>query len=235
MTGASSGVRGRPVPAPTVVPAPPADAADLDPLLRTWAAGTAFHRCYDVNWGARQFYAGDSAHRGRFHPFTDLASGRPVEVLYGADDVDGALSETVFHDVPVRGAKRVPHAKLAHRLVVRLSADRDLRLVDLTSDGLSRLGLSRQELIESDPRSYTGTAAWAQALHAHPARVDGLVWVSRQHDTSQALVLFADRVDVADLHVAPSAIPLTLGAGAGLDAVCEAANRAGITITGLPS
>jgi hypothetical protein len=223
------------IPPPTPIPPPPADPADLDPLLQVWPAGQRLHRCYDVNWGARQFYAGDPAHRGRFHPFTPAGSTSPVEMLYGADDLDGALSETVFHDVPVRGAKRVPHAKLVHRLVVELTALRDLLLADLTSAGLSRLGLSRPSLIESDARSYPDTAAWARALHAHPARVDGLLWVSRQHDTSRALVLFGDRVDLSVLEAAPDAVPLTLGAGAGLDAVCAAATRAGITVTGLPS
>jgi hypothetical protein len=48
-----------------------------------------------------------------------------------------------------------------------------------------------------------------------------------------ALVLFGDRVAVSDLSVSPSSVPLTLGAGAGLDRVCEAAARAGITITGI--
>jgi hypothetical protein len=195
----------------------------------------AFHRCYEVNYGAPQFSGGDPAHRGRFHPFTSVATAAAVEVLYGADDVDGALSETVFHDVPVRGDKRVPYAKLVHRLVVELVATRDLVLVDLTSPGLSRLRLSRGELIESDARSYPQTAAWARALHGHPEHVDGLTWVSRQHDTSRALVLFGDRVQLSQLEAAPGAVPLALGAGAGLDAVCEAANRADITVTGLVS
>ena len=38
-------------------------------------------------------------------------------------------------------------------------------------------------------------------------------------DTSRVLVRFGNRVKVADLDVAPSAVPLTLGAGEGLDAV----------------
>jgi hypothetical protein len=42
-----------------------------------------------------------------------------------------------------------------------------------------------------------------------------------------------DRVSTPDLELAPR-VPLTLGAGAGLDVVCAAADRAGITITGLP-
>lgn len=222
------------VPPPTAVPPPPADVAILDPLLHTWPAGREFHRCYDIDWGAREFYAGTTSRRGRFHPFTPTGASTPLPVLYGASNVDEALSETVFHDVPVRGTKHVPYAMLLHRLVVALVPLRDLLLVDLTSPGLSRLQLAHRELIDSDPRSYPATAAWAQALHDHPARPDGLLWVSRQHNTSTALVLFSDRVPLEDLTAALDNVPLTLGAGEGLTAVCLAANRSGITITDLP-
>ncbi|SDY85067.1 RES domain-containing protein [Modestobacter sp. DSM 44400] len=222
------------VPPPIVFPAPPADVTTLDPLMRTWPADLEFQRCYDIDWGAREFHAGTPSRRGRFHPVTPADASDPLPVLYGASDVDGALSETVFHDVPVRGTKHVPYAMLLHRLVVALVPLRNLTLVDLTSPGLRRLGLEHRELIDSDPRSYPATAAWARALHDHPTRPDGLLWVSRQHNTSTALVLFGDRVPLEDLTAAPGSVPLTLGAGDGLDAVCLAANRAGITITELP-
>lgn len=216
------------------MPLPPADVATLDPLLHTWPAGQQFHRCYDIDWGARESYAGTAARRGRFHPIAPNGAQEPLPVLYGASDVDGALSETVFHDVPVRGTKHVPYAMLLHRLVVALVPRRDLTLVDLTSPGLRRLELTHRELIDSDPRSYRATASWAEALHDHPSRPDGLLWVSRQHNTSTALVLFGDRVPLEDLTAAPDSVPLALGAGEGLAAVCLAANRAGITVTDLP-
>lgn len=215
------------------MPAPPRNPADLDPLVTTWAAGRVFHRCFDINWGSRAFYAGGPGHRGRFHPFAVVRGRNPLPVLYGASDVDGALSETVFHNVPVRGSKHVTHAQLVHRVVVALEPTRDLQLVDLTSDGLRRLELTRVELIESDARSYPDTAAWARALHNHPHHLDGLMWVSRQRDTSLALVLFGDRVKQSDLAVAPGQVPLPLGSGPGLDTVAAAANRAGITIAGI--
>lgn len=215
------------------MPAPPSSPDDLDLLLRVWEAGHEFHRSYDVNWGSRDFYAGDETRRSRFAPFNPGRTRTPVPVLYGASDVDGALSESVFHNVPIVGEKRVTHAELVHRLVVALVPNRDLTLVDLTSDGLRRLGLTRGPLIDSDGRSYPQTAAWARALHAHPAEVDGLVWVSRQRDTSLALVLFGDRVKISDLEAAPGRPPLPLGFGPGLEAVAAAANRAGITISGI--
>jgi hypothetical protein len=215
------------------VPAPPRSPLDLDPLMTTWAADRVFYRCFDIGWGSRDFYPGDDEHRGRFHPFAPFRGRNPLPVLYGASDVDGALSETVFHDVPIRGRKHVTLAQLVHRVVVALAPTRDLQLVDLTSDGLRRLELTRVELIESDARSYADTAAWARALHTHPRHVDGLMWVSRQRDTSLALVLFGDRVKKSELAVAPGEVPLPLGSGPGLDAVAEAANRAGITISGI--
>ena len=36
-------------------------------------------------------------------PSPPTAPAAPMPVLYGADDLAGALAETVFHDVPVRG------------------------------------------------------------------------------------------------------------------------------------
>lgn len=223
----------RRVPPPTIVPAPPADPASLDPLLYVWASGTGLVRCYDVNWGSRDFHAGDAGHRGRFSPFRAAVQGDNLPVLYAANDLAGALSETIFHDVPARGTKHVPIAKLRHRLAVTLVADRDLRLVDLTSDGLRRLDLSRAELIESDARTYSSTAAWARTLHAHPEAFDGLTWVSRQRDTSRAVIIFGDRVAKDSLSVSADEIPLPLALGAGLERVLELADRADITITGL--
>lgn len=236
MTSPASGGGGVVNP-PVPIPAAPTTAAavgDLDPLTFVWSKETSIVRCYDVAWGARDYYAGSASGRARFSPFVPLGRRKPLPVLYAAGDHAGALSETVFHDVPATGpAMHVSYTKLLHRQLIELRPRRDLTLVDLTSDGLSRVDLTRPELIESDPRSYPETAAWARALHDHPIKPDGLYWVSRQHDTSRCIVLFGDRLKRADLAVAPSP-PLPLAIGAGLDVVCGAADRAGITITGLP-
>lgn len=223
-----------PVPPPTLVPAAP-DPSSVSPLEYVWARGREFHRCYNIHYGAREYFAGGDRIRGRFHPFTPVGGDGQVPVPYGADHELGALSETVFHDVPVRGAKEVPYSKLLHRALIRLTPTRDLRLVDLTSDGLRRLGLSRPELIESGPRSYEDTARWARALHAHEGgpRFDGLCWVSRQRDTSLAVMLFGDRVETETLVVPDDAHVMPLAVGAGLDLVCLLADRAGIAIVGL--
>lgn len=183
-------------------------------------------RCHDVRFGASEFNPGVG--KGRFHPFRDLG-GRPVPTLYAADSLDGALSETIFHDVPARGPeKTVRRLSLLSSVLSTLAAVRDLTLVRLHGYGLLKIGVSRSELIESRAVAYGRTVAWARALHACDHRIDGLVWVSRQHDDAYAMVLFGDRVDRQDLRVVEPPLPLYMGSG--YQAVQSAAEKAGITV-----
>jgi hypothetical protein len=113
-------------------------------------------------------------------------------------------------------------------VVSTLACDRDLTLVQLYGFGLSRLEVSRAELIESGSYEYWRTTAWARAIHASDERVDGLVWVSRQYDASRALVLFGDRVARAALKVV--AAPHSLYFSPGYAEIQRVAGLAGITI-----
>jgi hypothetical protein len=180
-----------------------------------------------VRFGATEFNPGLGA--GRFHPFEAAGSGKAVPVLYAADGIEGALSETVFHDVAVRGpGKKVERFILEAMVVSTLACERDLRLAQLYSFGLSRLEVTRSELIESGAEAYGQTQVWARALHACDEAIDGLIWVSRQNDGSRAIVLFGDRVSRSDLRI--SRHPVTLYISPGFDEVQEAAEKAGILI-----
>jgi hypothetical protein len=194
--------------------------------VEEWEQGRSIVRCHNVQFGATEFNPGFG--RGRFHPFLD-GKGQAVPTLYGAGSVEGALSETVFHDVPVRGAMRRIRASSLRPLVIStIAAKRTLRLGQLHTNGLRRLQVSRAELIDGDSRSYGTTVLWARALHGCREDLDGLVWVSRLHDTSRALVLFGDRVARRDLEVVE--VPLPLFEGRGFDKVWNAAEEAGITL-----
>jgi hypothetical protein len=159
---------------PPPIPVPPFP-SDADPPIRVWPAGKDIVRVgavYDAVDSSRGFWVGAPARPGRFHPFTPAGSPGPVPVLHGSDRLAGAISETVFHDVPVRGIKHVPRATLRRKLVITLTTTRDLRLADLTGYGLRRIGATRAEIIDSDPRSYPHTASWAHGLHAHREHLD---------------------------------------------------------------
>ena len=57
--------------------------------------------------------------------------------------------------------------------------------------------MPKAELIASEPIDYLDTARWAEAIHHQFVGVDGLIWMSRQRDRDQALILFGDRAGTA--------------------------------------
>lgn len=169
-------------------PVPP-----LDALIEPWPAGQEIHVIHDTAWAPESFNPGvDAAGRlrspTRFAPIRD-ARGTVVPYLYGGSSLECAIFETVFHHVPIDAEDKF----------VDLDgfAQRELRLVNLTTDGLHRLRVPKGELIASAPIDYPATARWAQALHHQYPDIDGLVWMSRQRDRDQALVLFGDRAGTA--------------------------------------
>lgn len=137
--------------------------------------------------------AGEMCKPTRFAPIRD-AKGRVVPYLYGGSSRDCAIFETVFHNVPIDAPdKFVDLDDYATRAYGQVVPKRDLQLVNLTTDGLHRLKVPKSELIASAPIDYLETARWAAAIHRQFADVDGLLWMSRQRDRDQAVMLFGDR------------------------------------------
>ncbi len=174
-------------------PVPP-----LDPLFEVWEAGKVIHVLHDAARDPDSFrpadWKGALARPTRFAPIRD-ARGKVVPYLYAGSSRDCAIFETVFHNIPIDAAvKSVDLADFANRGHGQLVPLRNLRLVDLTTDGLHRLRVPKEELIASPPRHYGETARWAEVLHQQFADIDGLVWMSRQRDRDRALVLFGDRL-----------------------------------------
>jgi RES domain len=208
----------------SAVPEPPTG-KELDPLIHEWPAGKPIVRCHNVRFGASEFNTTTSP--GRFRPVR--VRGRIVGTLYGSEDLAGAISETVFHDVPVgESARFVRRSKLIPMVVSTVTAERPLRLASLYGHGLRRVGATRAQLIDSEADDYPALAAWGQALHDTPARAEGIVWRSRHYDDTYSLVLFGDRVRRHELEVVEAPLPLALGRG--LERMKELAERAGITL-----
>lgn len=205
---------------------PPPPANDLDPKLTVWQAGTVIYRVHSMAFAPTEFNPGHG--KGRFHPFQDI-SGRCVPVMYGSDCREGALSETVFRGVPVVGTMRgIRRNMLKPVLLSLLVAKRNLRMIDLRGNGLRRLGLQRNQLLETEADSYPLTAAWSKALHRCNCTIDGLIWISRQFDTASVMVLFGDRLSSNDLGVLMGSISLYKGSG--FSYVQQIAEDAGIVI-----
>lgn len=214
---------------PARVPQPP-DFAVHKPRLFVWPSGTRLYRVFDTRWAPHAFNPGTTPPeiKTRFAFFSGL-DGRTVGVAYGAESVEAAICETVFHDVPLRaGPRQVVVSRLSPLGLAALRPQRDLTLVELLGHGLTRLGVRADQLTATGPNVYAKTVAWAQALHAAMPGADGLVWMSCRFNVAKALVLFADRVSSSDLAMEGAVLPLV--SGEGRHHVNEAADRADIDL-----
>jgi len=146
-------------------------------------------------------FNGSGQSNARFSPLLDAAGG-VVPTLYAAKLLEGALMETVLHDVPF------PSQGHIHDLERDLQGDlhashidviEDLQLIDLTKIGLQRMGLRVSELFETDADDYPRTRMWAQWLHTTVSQAQGLYWMSARQPECPAILLFADRMPEAAL------------------------------------
>ena len=105
----------------------------------------------------------------------------------------------------------------------------DLRLIELSTVALHKLGVNRTQLIDTTKAHYPATRRWAQALYTQFPDAQGLRWTSRQDDQAHTLMLFRNRVDqsalgwdgsseslLLDGHAQPSVIDLAARIGATL-------------------
>ncbi len=189
----------------------PPDPTKLDPLLHSWPAGVPILRVHSLDRRGHTFNPGHGP-RGRFHPIKK-GDASVVPWLYGAEDEEATLCETVFHDLAFAPGERISEAVLHGQALSSVIPGRELSLALLAGLGLRRLGVARAEIVEGGPTTYEATARWAQALHDCPAHPDGIMWMARPHDMRRSLVLFGDRVSQADLDLRDGPLPLAFGPG----------------------
>lgn len=129
----------------------------------------------------------------------------PVPVLYAAATAEAAISETILHDVPLNGG-RIDVDLVQSKILSPVVSTRDLRLLSLHGHGFRRIGAAAEQVTRTPPSRYAETVPWAEAAHA--AGFDGIVWMSRHHDTSEAYVFFGGAASPGDfaVHSDPHAV-----------------------------
>ncbi|MEN8674997.1 RES family NAD+ phosphorylase [Nocardioides sp.] len=177
----------------------------------------------------------------RFAPFDD-ASGNRVEAMYVAEQLEGALLETVLRNVGVATPRMITETDLLGRLQVAMIAPRDLLLADLRDAALSNLGVDRGALATSSAEHYPCTRAVAKAVHAcktpDGSPIDGIVWHSRQAELSgrppqEVAVLFGPNAPMGRASWEIARARGSSGAlieGAGRDEFDRLANQLGVTV-----
>jgi predicted nucleic acid-binding protein len=129
-------------------PAPAPPAGSLDAKLMSWGAGKIMYRVHIAVYAVDSFNPSPLGN-ARFSPIRDSA-GNVIPTLYAATTPQGALMETVFHDVPYKsGFKRVSVSRLEGRLSSTLVFLSDFQLIDLGKIGLRGLGVHPHDLIDT--------------------------------------------------------------------------------------
>jgi hypothetical protein len=212
------------MPGQPLVPEPPATLHD-SATPTTWPAGAPLYRCHSKDLDANTFNPKYGS-GGRFHWFDD-PSGVRIPVLYAAESRHCAIYETIFHDIPIRGARkflrgsRLIGQQLSELALVPSST---VNLVELHDPGLLRLGLRPSQLTATNAAHYGRTVAWAQALHQQLPWAQGLLWMSARLNTAKCLMLYGDRIESTGLTVAGTPMPLDDATGSSYvqDLGCQA-------------
>jgi hypothetical protein len=157
-------------------------------------AGAELHRVHPEEYGATQFNPGPKGN-ARFSPINDL-KGQSIPTIYAGESFECATMETVFHDVSYApGLKAYPKSKLLGHVHSTIQTEQGLKLADLGTKPLRKLGIQRNQLIDTEKDKYPYTRSVAQAIHAQHSDIQGLRWTSRQDDSAYAYVFFGDRID----------------------------------------
>jgi RES domain-containing protein len=171
-------------PAEVPLPLPPPHQAQGLRLLRI-AAGRQWiriHRCHHpsaLHWGRQG--------QGRWNA-PDAAFG----VLYVADDLETAFAETFGHQVMAShlpaAVKFLSRQELEERCIARITARRDLQVLDLRGPALARLNLDAQLLSSREQLSVC--QAWSRWWHDAAEQPDGLLYPSRLLPRGTNLALY---------------------------------------------
>lgn len=168
----------------------------IDPSLVTLhmlPAGTLLHRVHPDKYGPVEFNPG-LVGNARFSPIQTPA-GNAIPTMYAGENFDCAAMETVYHDVPIApGLKTVDQGKFVGQVHSVFETREELRLVDLRTKALRKLGLQRKDLIDTEKDQYPKTRTVSASIHAQRDDVQGLLWTSRQDDSARSVVLFGDRI-----------------------------------------
>lgn len=185
---------------PANCPVPDPERVDLRRLkLARVLEGATFHSSYArVDWPA--IFNASGLGNARFSPLS--VEGAITPTLYLAATQTVALLETSFHDIHESGTRIVSVSlHLASRGLVALTAPVSLPLIDLTDEGLARVGLTPAELVATTPEHYACTRAWAVTLYGRrigPVTPVGLLWQSRIAELARAdSALLGDLLAVA--------------------------------------
>jgi hypothetical protein len=120
----------------------------------------------------------DRSGKGRFD-----SPGQGYGILYVGEDVYGSWIECYGRS---HGARGVSEMALKQRDLYEIKSQRPLVFADVTGSGLVKLGADSR----LSSGAYATARQWAQAIHGHPQKVDGIRYRSRHDDARYCYGIF---------------------------------------------
>jgi hypothetical protein len=120
----------------------------------------------------------DRSGKGRFD-----SPGQGYGILYVGEDVYASWIECYGRS---HGAKGVSEMVLKQRDLYEIESQRPLVFADVTGSGLVKLGADAR----LSSGAYATARQWAQAIHDHPQKVDGIRYRSRHDDARYCYGIF---------------------------------------------
>ncbi len=140
------------------------------------ARETIFYRVHQSRYEPIYFGRSNS---GRFN-----APKQEFGILYAAIDECCAFRETIGRFSKYR---LISMEVMSQRRMSVITANRDLRLVDLTGEGLT--------LLDADGRLFTGSyrvaQQWSRAFYTHTSKPDGIYYRSRYDPSRFAIAVYS--------------------------------------------
>jgi hypothetical protein len=169
--------------------------------------GTELHRVHLEKYDGDQFNPSPNAN-ARFSSILD-STGDVIPTMYCASTFSGALMETVFHDVPYQEYfKLVYKSELVDRVHTTLTTNQPIKVVELSTKALRKLGVKPEHLVTSEKSNYEYSRSVAKEIFDKNPDIQGLKWVSRQDNTSIAFMLFGNRFAATPFNILGRGISL---------------------------
>ena len=164
------------------IPLPPRNLASM-PISTVQVEPSRLYRISRFNSGEPFF--GRSASNRFDDP--DRTKSKRFGTCYLGFSLAVAIAETILHDeMPVEGRFDVAAQEIEDRHCVRFQGE-PLTLVDLTGTALKAL-IGTGAISTTMP--YDVPQRWSRALHRHPVRADGILYMSRHVNNERAVVVF---------------------------------------------
>lgn len=159
---------------PTPHPLPPKNIIYLPSII--FPHNSKFLRIHKQSYNALYFG------KAKIYRFDDPK--QKFGVCYTSEKFEGAILETFGHST---GTKIIDKTDIMQRMCSYVIANRDLKLVDITGENLTKIGADARLFSTTD---YNISQSWSRYFGKHPDKFDGIYYHLRHNPDLKGIALY---------------------------------------------